>query len=305
MGLSFIRTYQRLETFWFSLAPAWIYALCRIAFGLVSLLNLIFLYPHRYQFFSPTGLTDQDVVLRLIQNTPYYSIFYHIDSPSAVDGVFFIAIIASIGLIFGFLGRLCSIILFLWSMSYTSYAFTGMHSWDFLLRIYAFVLMISPLGSFYSLDRYSLQRFVPFVSYNRMVSHHGLLLLKVQLVIVYWQTLWLKLPDQYWRNGELISYFMMSMYSRFPSIEFAYWPIFSNIMTYGSLLLECFLPILLWKKRYRRIGIFLGCVFHLSIMATSHIVMFSLTTLIMYIAFLKEEDKDLLQQQYQRWKNRN
>ncbi|MEI4861456.1 hypothetical protein Q8G41_28095, partial [Klebsiella pneumoniae] len=48
------------------------------------------------------------------------------------------------------------------------------------------------------------------------VPAYGLRLMQWQLLIIYTITVWLKVPDQYWRNGQLLAYFSVSFYSRTP-----------------------------------------------------------------------------------------
>ena len=289
MGL-IASTFRWLNRFWFGPQQDTVYAICRIAFAIVSIANWIDLFPHRYHFFAPDGLVDQSVVKELTSKSGlyYFSFFYYIDDYSGVDLIFGCSLIAMLGLLIGFGSRLCAVGCWLWYLSYTNYAFMAMHSWDDLLRVYAFVMMISPLGK--GIDQYWVPKVFSFVRYPTQVPRYGLALLQIQLALMYWHTLWLKLADSYWRNGELMSYFLMSMYARFPSVDFAHWMLISNALTYGTLALELMIPIWLWQKNRKRLGFLCGVGLHVGIAVTSDLALFSASALLLYLAFWDEDD---------------
>ncbi len=269
------------------------YALVRTSFAAVALLNLIDLWPDRHAFFSSAGLIDLETLRRNTAGAPYVSVFYWIQEPAGVTAVFIIAAIALIALGCGYATRLCAIIAWLWQCSYVTRAFPAMHGWDVLLRIIAFVLMVSPSDRIWRLDslwnRKTIQS-VDSISDQKFVPRYGLVLLQVQLAVVYWHTVWLKVDDSFWRDGEFISFFMMSMYSRFPNFHWENWQLLSNVLTYGTLVTELAIPLLLWNRRCRWLGFVLGIFLHGGIWFMSSLWLFSLTIMIPYFAFLEPQD---------------
>ena len=209
-----------------------------------------------------------------------------------VTSVFVIAALAMLCLALGIGSRVMIVLVFAFQLSYTYRAFPVVHGWDILLRIQAFILMISPLGPTFRecfLSRYGgLQR------RDSTVPRYGLVLTQILLAVIYWQTIWLKAPDTAWRNGEFISHFMLSNYSRFQTTAWANWEVVSALLTYATLLIEIAVPLLLWKKRTRWLGFALGVSLHLGILAVSHIWLFSLAILVPYLAFLTGEDLDAI-----------
>ena len=85
-----------LDQLWFGLQAAMVYSYCRIAFAVVSIANLIDLFPHRYHFFAPTGLVDQTVVVTLSAESKYFyfSAFHYISGPEGVNLIFGVAFLA-------------------------------------------------------------------------------------------------------------------------------------------------------------------------------------------------------------------
>ena len=246
------QAYRALEDFWLCGVDPRIYAMVRISFAVVAICNLADLWPHRYEFFSQEGLIDLPTLRENIGSDPYYSVFLWSSDERAVTAVFAISVLSLCCLGLGVWQRPAAIAAFIWHLSYSYRAFPIIHGWDELLRMIAFVVMISPTSDVWSIRHIlSRPRCRPPSRTPRHVPRHGLVLLQVQLFVVYWQTLWLKLAEQHWRNGEFVSYFQLSMYSRVPSEFWAHAEIASNLLTFGTLFLELTLPLLLVFKRSR------------------------------------------------------
>lgn len=280
----------RLENLFFASVDPRPFALVRIFFSVVALLNLINLWPDRLVFFSAAGMIDGPA-LREAYPGPYISIFHEIDSPEFVTTSFVVAAVAMIFLGLGIGTRLAALVVWIFISSYIARGFPAMHGWDVLLRIIAFVLLISPADRCWSLASWlrggeSRPR--------EDIPRYGLLLLQVQLAVIYWETVWLKIKDDAWRHGEFIAYFMRSMYSRFPDWPWEHWELLSNGLTYGTLIIEVAVPLLLWSRRYRWWGFVLGWGLHLGIWGMSSLWLFSLTIMIPYFAFLERADLDTL-----------
>ena len=291
--------WKALDQFWLGPADPQVYAVLRIGFALVALLNLIELWPHRHAFFSNAGIIDLAATRAEISTAPYFSIFYLNDSVTFVTGAFIVSAVAMVLLALGILPRAMIAIVFVWHLSYTYRAFPIVHGWDIILRLTSFFLLVSPLGGTYRLARWlgSETRAVA-----RQVPRYGLALFQLQLAVIYFQTVWLKLNDAYWRGGEFISYFMLSIYSRLPKAFWADQLLLSNALTFGTLAIEVAVPFLLWRERTRVWGFFLGWGLHLGIACLSHIWMFSIVMMMMYLAFLTGPDLARLRS---RWAPRN
>lgn len=278
--------WRRWEDVWLGPGDARVAALVRIAFATVALLNLLDLWPHRAAFFSDAGLIDAETA-RERARVP--SILFALGSPAAVTAVMGAAALAMACLALGILPRLMVALVFAWQLSYTARAGLVIHGWDILLRAQAFVLLISPLGpSLAALWRGGM------AASAAMVPRHGLLLLQIQLAVVYWQTVWLKAGDAAWRGGEYVSYYMLSLYSRFPGEEWAGRELLSSLLTHGTLAVELAVPLLLWNRNTRLLGLAAGLGLHFSILAMSQVWIFSLTMVPLYLAFLQGEDLDRL-----------
>jgi hypothetical protein len=280
----------RIEDFFFSRVDPRPYALVRICFAFVSLLNLITLWPDRLIFFSDAGMIDGPA-LRESYPGPYLSIYYWLDTPEFVTASFLVAALAMVCLGLGIGTRLAAFVIWVFLSSYIARGFPVIHGWDILQRIVAFILLISPADRCWSLGNWWRGKHaIPAAD----VPRYGLILLQVQLAVVYWQTVWLKIKDETWRNGEFIAYFMRSMYSRFPDWPWENWELLSNALTYGALAIEAAVPLLLWSRRYRWWGFALGWGLHIGIWSMSSLWLFSLVIMFPYFAFLERADFEKL-----------
>ncbi len=291
-----MKAWQRIVDGFFAPTDPRPYALVRIAFAVTALLNLIDLWPDRLTFFSSAGMIEREV-LREAYPGPYVSLFYWRDDPEFVTAVFVVAACALVCLGLGIGTRFAAGIVWLFVSSYIARGFPAIHGWDILQRIIAFVLMISPTDRCWSVSAWwrGARGEAP-----AKVPRYGLLLLQVQVAVVYWQTVWFKVKDEAWRSGEFIAYFLRSMYSRFPDWPWERWELLSNLLTYGTLVVETILPLLLWSRRWRWWGIALGFALHLGIWASSSLWLFSLVMLVPYAAFLERHDLERLRRVFGR-----
>lgn len=265
-----------------------IYAALRIAFAAVSLLNLVDLWPHRHAFFSPDGMIDLAEVQEAVGNQPYYSVFNYVTSDTGTTAIFVSAAVAILALGAGCFSRLAAVLVYVWYLSYNYRAFPVLHGWDRLMLITGFVLMLAPIGHAWSVDAWRHLRAGRTVV--RAVPIYGLNVLKLQILVMYLDTVWLKVDDMYWRNGEFTAYFMLSLYSRFR------WPVMADLgmlsaaFTYGTLAAELSIAWLLLFKKTRLWGFIVGCGLHIGIAVTANLTIFSAATIILYIAFLDDDD---------------
>lgn len=290
------RAWQGMEGFWFRPVDDRVYALWRVGFALVALLNLVDLWPHRASFLSENGIVDRETFMGPPFDPLRWSVFEWVGSEGSVTVVFFIVAAALVCLGIGWWPRVMIAIVFAWQISYTYRAVPVIHGWDILLRIQAFLLLFSPLGpSLSAWWKRGHRGEIVGRAMGAMVAEaprYGLLLVQWQVAVVYWQTAWVKVADISWRNGEFLSYFMISIYSRFQSPAWADRVMLSSILTYATLAIELAIPLLLWNRKTRWLGFLLGAGLHLSILAVAKVWLFSLTVMVPYLAFLDGRDLD-------------
>jgi hypothetical protein len=285
-----VRLNRAMSFFWGPADPR-TYALVRIAFAGAALANLIELWPQRYEYLAGDGTIVLDGLRRATQGKLYASVFYAIPSHAGVTAVFVCAAVALVALGLGMFSRVAAFAAFVWHLSYSNRALPVLHGWDAILRCYSLLLLVSPLGRAWSLDG----RLRPRPSDGNTVPIYGLRMMQWQLFVLYLTTLWLKLPDPFWRNGQTLAYFSISQYARAPNDLFlVHHEWISAIGTYASLAAEAAIPWLLWMRHTRWLGFVAGLWLHAGIAFTAKLGVFSSCMIAPYLSFLERADVDWL-----------
>jgi len=263
-----------------------VYALVRITYAVVVLAVVIELWPVRAALFSEDGMSFHRPDLL------WYLPLKYVRSQAAVTALMVGVGTAAVMMGLGLFTRFAALALYLWNFAYCAIGYPAESGYDGVVRIVGFVLLLAPPARVWALDGRI------FGKGHESPPRYALRCLQVQLGIIYVCTVWLKAPDSYWRSGELMAYFMMSMYSRLPVAEWAFWGRTSVLMTWGSLLTEAMIPFALFSTRFRRWGFLMGLALHGGIAISSTIGMFSLAMVPLYAAFVSSEDVDYLISRY-------
>ena len=200
------RRYNLLRDPWVGEVDERVYAAFRIAFSSVAFINLIQLWAYRDSFFTSGGMIPAEAVAELGWHTRL-SIFTYIDSSFGVAVCFLAAAAAMVCLGLGISPRAAAFVVLVWHVSYTYRAEPGLGGWDYVLRAYSFLILVSPLGRCWSVRGCASPKLVP---------NYGISLMRVQLAVIYWQSVVVKLGNNFWQDGEFLTYFLMSNFARWP-----------------------------------------------------------------------------------------
>jgi vitamin K-dependent gamma-carboxylase-like protein len=274
-------------------ADARIYACVRIAFALVSLLNLMQLWPDRETFFTDAGMVDHEVVRKFTVGA-YVSVFDLCRSFTAVGTYMVFSGCGMLLLLLGVWPRMAAAIVYAWYVSYAMRAPLILVGWDEVLRCISFLVLISPMPACWSLrSRKARKRTPP----QLRVPCYGLTLMRAQLVVIYLQAVLARWEDPYWTGGEFLSFFMLSHNARWPGLWVLNYGFALKVSTYLVLLLELAIPALLMIRRWRWCGVGAGILLHAGISLTAYnFVLFFLSMLVLYPSFFQPEDMDWLEQ---------
>jgi hypothetical protein len=212
------------------------------------------------------------------------NLFAFIESDVGVDAFLAIALAAIVFLALGVRARIAALVVYVWTVSYSATVPEALGGFDTILRVVGFVLVISPNVGVWSLGK----------STSAEPPAYGLRLVQCQLALIYGCTVWLKAPDPFWRAGDAVLYFLMSMFARYPGAPWYEAPLLGNLLTYSTLVVEGSLPLLLWTRRTRWLGIGLGTALHVGIALGSRLTAFTLCMLPLYFAFLEHRDFERL-----------
>jgi hypothetical protein len=279
-------TVKRIVDFFWGPADARAYALVRIALAIGGLVNLIDLWPHRFELYASTGMVSLGAVHEAMHGIRYLSVFDYVGSEGGTTAVFVAAALALAALGLGIFPRVAAVLVVVWHLSSSHRAPPILHGWDHILRAYSLLVLVSPMPKVWTVRGSAATGSVPA---------YGLRLMQWQLAVIYMTTVWQKLPDPYWRNGQLLAYFSVSLFSRDPdTLLLVHHEWLSALATYASLAIEASIPWLLWFERTRVLGLLAGFGLHFLVAVTARIAIFSTCMLIPYAAFLERADIDWL-----------
>jgi hypothetical protein len=273
------------NTFWFRPEPTSTLAVFRIVFGFVATLWTLSQVPALLTFYGPDGVVPAVPDLGIGD----WTLLSVSTSAPVVVGLWVATLLGAVGVTIGFRTRLATIVLFVGVVSFARRDPYILNAGDMLLRTLAFYLVFSPAGEALSLDRRRRARdtFWEFP----LRAPWALRLVQIQLSVVYLSTVWEKLQGSRWRDGTAVSYALrIGDVHRFPTPAFlADSVVLSELMTFGTLLLEISLAIFVWNRTLRPWVLALGVSLHLSIEYSMMVGFFSLLMLTTYLAFLPPE----------------
>ncbi|MBE7496438.1 MAG: HTTM domain-containing protein [Verrucomicrobiaceae bacterium] len=268
-----------------------VYSAVRIVFSAVALINLIVLWPQREMWLTDGGMIDQ-AALRPVHVTPYLTLFSMFTESLGVSLYMIFSAIALVCLMLGIAPRWAAVAVFVWHVSYATRGAIALTGWDPALRSVSFLLMLSPLPAVWSPGG----KRQPPEALRAPCLNYGLTLIRVQLLVLYWQAVLDRLDSEFWMNGEFMTYYLLSHNARWPGLWVMQWEWAATLLTWGVQVFELVLPLLLFSRRWHLPAIVLGTAFHAGIYLLSHnLLLFLLAMLVFYTAFLRGEDLDRAQ----------
>ena len=273
------------NTFWFRPEPTSTIAVVRIVFGFVAILWTLSQLPTLLTFYGPAGVLPTAPPL----GPGAWTLLSVSTSAPVVIGLWVVTLLGAVGVMIGFRTRLAAILVFVGVLSFERRDPYILNAGDLLLRTLAFYLVFSPAGEALSLDRWrrARDRFWEFP----LRAPWTLRLMQIQLSVIYFATLWGKLQGDRWRDGTAVSYALrIDDIHRFATPDFLTDSVvLSEILTFGTLLLELALAILVWNRTLRPWVLALGVSLHVSIAFSIMVGFFTMLMLTLYLAFIPAE----------------
>src|SRR5436305_13788724 len=110
----------------------------------------------------------------------------------------------------------------------------------------------------------------------------------IQLSVVYLFAVWTQVQGPTWNAGTAVSYALrISDIGRFPVPSFVTTsPLISNVLTFGTLVIELSLAILVWNRKLRPWVLLAGLSLHLGIEYSIRVGFYGLAVTSLYILFI-------------------
>jgi hypothetical protein len=276
------RIRDRWNTFWFRPEPTSTIAVVRIVFGFVATLWTLSQASTLLTFYGSAGVLPVPPT----PETGGWSLLGLSDAAPVLISLWVVTLLGAVGVMVGFRTRLATVLLFVGVLSFERRDPEILNAGDFLLRNLTFYLLFSPAGEALSVDRWRRARH-QFWEFP-LRAPWALRLMQIQLSVVYFATLWGKLQGNLWRDGSAVSYALrVGDIHRFPTPSFVTDSVvLAELLTFGTLLLELSLAVLIWNRALRPWVLALGVLLHLSIGFSIMVGFFTMLMLTTYLAFV-------------------
>jgi hypothetical protein len=266
--------------FWFAPEAAYPLGLVRITFGALVVAWTVSLLPDLEDLFG-----DQGVLPRQPSHDYVWGVFGLASSGQALLIGWVALLISALALALGWHSRMAALAVFVLIHSFEQRSPFVFNSGDGLIRVVALVLALSSCGAALSLDR---RRASGSFWSAELRAPWAIRLLQVQLSLVYLSTVNAKLEGNSWSGGTAVSYALR--YEDMLIVRTPSWltsnALLMNVATWGTLLLELAIGILVWVKPLRRWVLAGGLLMHLTIMLTIGVGFFTPAVSVLYLAFV-------------------
>jgi Vitamin K-dependent gamma-carboxylase len=198
-------------------------------------------------------------------------------------------LLSAVAMAVGWHSRFAAIVVFVLFHSFNRRGALVFNAGDQLLTVVALILALSCCGAALSLDQR--RRTGSFWSAQTMAPW-PIRLMQVQLSLVYLVSVQAKLSGKFWADGAAASYTWRTD-GRWALLSAPEWlsanAILVNAATWGTLLIELAIAVLVWNRRWRFWVLAAGVVMHLTMMVTMNVAFFSVAMFVLYLAFIPWE----------------
>jgi Vitamin K-dependent gamma-carboxylase len=270
------------STFWFAPGPAYPLGLVRMAFGALVVVWTLALLPDLHRVFGAQGVAPQ------YPHVDYqWSVFELWPGDTALLVGWVVLLLAAIAMTVGWHGRFAAIVVFVLIHSFQRRGAYLFNAGDTIIVVVALILALSCCNAALSLDQR--RRTGSFWSAETLAPW-PIRLMQLELTLIYLVSVQAKLSGgKDWVNGTA-AFYTSRTDGRWALLEPPDWlfgnPVLVNVATWGTLLLELAIAVLVWNKSWRFRVLAAGVVLHLTLMATMNVGFFSLAMFVLYLAFV-------------------
>jgi hypothetical protein len=238
------------------------------------------LLPDLDEFFSSQGVVPRQAI-----SAYEWGVFESWTDDRALVIGWAVLLVSAIALTVGWHSRLAALIVFVLIMSFEFRNPIIFNSGDNLIRVEALFLALSPCGAALSLDQH---RTTGSFWSAQIRAPWPIRLMQVQLTLVYLATFQIRMTGEKWPEGTALSYALrLEDMLIVPAPQWISTSVLlMNVATWGTLVLELLIGILVWNRRCRPVVLVAGIVLHSIIMVTVAVGFFTPAMFVLYLAFV-------------------
>jgi hypothetical protein len=288
---------DRWMAFWFTPGPAYSLGLVRMAFGVVVVAWTLALLPDLHRVFGEHGVAPQ------YPHVDYqWSVFEVWPGDTALLVGWVVLLVSAIAMTVGWHGRLAAILVFVLIHSFQRRGAYLFNAGDSILIIVALILALSCCNAALSLDQR--RRTGSFWS-AQTLAPWPIRLMQLELTLIYLVSVQAKLSGgKDWVSGTA-AFYTSRTDGRWALVQPPEWlfgnPFLVNVATWGTLMIELAIAVLVWNRRWRFWVLGAGVVLHLTLMLTMNVGFFSLAMFVLYLAFVPADAVQSMPGRLQTW----
>ncbi|AFY02554.1 HTTM domain-containing protein [Bdellovibrio bacteriovorus] len=282
--------FNNFEEFLFKPQPVYSVALMRIGLGLILLFNWLMLYADLDILFGPDGMVSLQTAQQY--GNPFrYSLFDYMPNTSKVTHTLaFINLLAVLAMTFGAWTRTAIFVAFVTLISFHHRNGFVMNSADSVLRNFLFLLMFTPCGDAFAIDRWRLRLKGQAPEVPAEKAPWALRMIQIQFCVIYLATVMFKIKGDRWVDGTAV--YIATRLDDFVRFEL---PLLNNMifikyLTWSTLLVEFALGTLVWIKDLRYWILLAGVGLHLGIEYTMSIPVFEWAMIVVMVSMVDSRD---------------
>jgi hypothetical protein len=274
------------DRFFFARTPDGLGGVLRLLFAALCFLNMALLAPDLELFFSESGVLPLAAGRGLVAEEAW-TLFSLLPATDGVLWTMYLVMMLQLLLLgLGVRPRLQAACVFVWLTTLQHRSFFVFDAEDNLFRLMAFFLVFLPLHRHTLVER--LRGPDPGAG-DGTWPIWPFRLLQLQMCLIFCSSALLKLSGQAWRDGTAMYYVVHldDLYGGLvnPSLLFGYvLPL--KLITWGTVLFECAVPLLIWWGRARRLVLAALVVFHVGIALSMNLNLFHWIMLAGWTSFL-------------------
>jgi len=277
---------ERYERFFFAPCDARLLAVLRIGFATLVLAYALAMLPSARMLWSEDGMLPLSAVPvaaggfvpTLLSLLPSSDVWLW-------TGYALLVLHAGL-LLLGYRSRLQLLGLLIWLVSLQNRNPLVLNGQDALLRLIGVFLLGAPLGACWSFDRLR-------ESEKAVAPYWPIRLLQLQIAVVMLSAGIWKLRGDDWTSGNALYYVtrLEGFWGNLPlPHSFVHSRSLLRVLTFGTLVLELSVPILIWTRRLRRASLVTALLFHAGLGYAMNLFLFAPIMMLGWCSFLERAD---------------